>query len=151
MPPTPTSTIDSYLHFDGNCAEAMRFYAGVLGGELEALLTGAESPVADQLPPDLRHQIMHASLLLGDRRLMASDWMVPTPYPGMHGFSVALSYPTVGEARRVFDSLAAGGRVTMPFEKTFWAEGFGMLVDRFGTPWMVGGAFVPVPEAAAKA
>jgi PhnB protein len=57
----------------------------------------------------------------------------------MHGFSVALGYPTVAEARRVFDELAQGGSVSMPFAKTFWAEGFGMLVDRFGTRWMVSG------------
>ena len=51
----------------------------------------------------------------------------------------AIPSQTVAEARRTFDALAEGGKVTMPFEKTFWAEGFGMLVDRFGTPWMVGG------------
>ena len=57
----------------------------------------------------------------------------------MYRFSLALIYPPVTEARRVFDALAEGGRVTMPLEKSFWAEAFGMLVDRFGTPWMVNG------------
>jgi PhnB protein len=28
----------------------------------------------------------------------------------------------------------------MPFGKTFWAEGFGVLVDRYGIPWMVNDA-----------
>ena len=58
---------------------------------------------------------------------------------GMNGFSLSLIYPTVEEAKRVFDALAVGGQVTMPFGKTFWAEAFGMLVDRFGTPWMING------------
>ena len=57
----------------------------------------------------------------------------------MHGFSLALTYPTAAEARKIFDALAEGGKVTMPMQKTFWAEGFGMLVDRFGTPWMING------------
>lgn len=57
----------------------------------------------------------------------------------MNGFSLSLNYPTADEGRRVFDALAAGGKVHMPMGKTFWAEAFGMLVDRFGTPWMVGG------------
>lgn len=35
------------------------------------------------------------------------------------------------------ESLAAGGTATMPFGETFWAKGFGMCTDRFGTPWMV--------------
>lgn len=137
------SQIENYLHFNGNCAEAMRFYAGALGGKIEMMMTGAESPVCEHLPAELRDQILHASILLGGQRLMASDWMVPSPYPGKHGFSVSLAYRTVDEARRVFDVLAEGGQVTMPFAKTFWAEGFGMLVDRFGTPWMVGGEFAP--------
>jgi PhnB protein len=54
----------------------------------------------------------------------------------MKGFSLSLVYSTVAEAQRIFNALADGGRVTMPFDKTFWAKGFGMLVDRFGTPWM---------------
>ena len=138
MPQTPQ--IDCYLFFDGTCAEAMRFYASVVGGEMETMMTGADAPASEEMPAEARDQILHASLLLGDRRLMASDWMAPSPYPGMHGFAVPLGYRTVAEARRIFDQLSAGGSVTMPFEKTFWAEGFGMLVDRFGTPWMVSGA-----------
>ena len=132
------STLGTYLIFDGNCAEAMRFYERTLGGKLEALMTHAQSPIAAQTPPGSADRIMHASLNLGDRRLMASDAM-PGHYQGMRGFSLSLSYPTAAEAKRVFDALAEGSKVTMPLDKTFWAEAFGMLVDRFGTPWMVNG------------
>ena len=58
----------------------------------------------------------------------------------MKGFSLSLIYPTDAEARGIFDALAEGGQVTMPMQETFWAKAFGMLVDRFGTPWMVNGA-----------
>ena len=68
---------------------------------------------------------------------MASDWMSSDPYPGMHGFRVCVSHETASDANRIFDALAAGGSVQMPFQKTFWSSGFGMLTDRFGTPWMV--------------
>jgi PhnB protein len=136
---TQPTDVDVYLHFDGNCAEAMRFYERTLGGKIAMMMTAAESPVADQFPAERRNQVIHATLILGERRLMASDWMAPSPYPGLHGFGVSLNYPTVPEAQRVFDALAEGGKATMPFGKTFWAEGFGMLVDRFGAPWMVGG------------
>ena len=70
---------------------------------------------------------------------MASDSMVGQPYEGMKGFSLSLIYPTVADAQRVFDALAKGGQVHMPLQKMFWAEAFGMLVDRFGTPWMING------------
>ena len=82
---------------------------------------------------------MHARLVIGGRVLMGSDAMAGHPYGGMKGFSMSLVYPTVAEAKKVFDALSAGGNVTMPFDKTFWSEGFGMLVDRFGAPWMVSG------------
>jgi PhnB protein len=132
--------INTYLIFDGNCAEAMRFYERTLGGTLETMMTHGESPIAAQTPPDSANRILHARLVGdGGMVLMASDAMVRRSYEGMKNFSVSLIYPAVAEARRVFDALADGGRVTMPFEKTFWAKGFGMLVDRFGTPWMLNG------------
>jgi PhnB protein len=49
--------------------------------------------------------------------------------------SLQLRDPT--EAERIFRALSDQGTVKMPLEKTFWAERFGMLVDRFGIPWMV--------------
>jgi len=131
--------LDAYLFFDGNCAEAMRFYERTLGGKIEMMMTHAESPMRDQTPPGSADRILHASLSLDGRMLMASDAMVGAPYEGMKNFSLSLAYPTVADARRVFDALAEGGKVTMPMQQTFWAEAFGMLADRYGTPWMVSG------------
>ena len=130
--------LDTYLIFDGNCADAMRFYERTLGGKLQ-LMTHGDSPMAAQTPPGSVNRIMHARLELDGRVLMASDSMVGHPYEGMKGFSLSLNYPTAAEAQRMFAALAEGGRTTMPIAKTFWAEAFGMLVDRFGTPWMVNG------------
>ncbi len=76
---------------------------------------------------------------------MASDSMVGQAYEGMKGFSLSLAYPTVADAQRIFDALAHGGRVTMPLQKTFWVEAFGMLVDRFGTQWMISGGTASSP------
>lgn len=134
---------DAYLFFDGNCAEAMHFYEETLGGKIGMMMTHAQTPQAPgapTLPPGSADLVMHARLELDGRALMASDWMGgEQPYPGMHGFSLSLVYPTVAEANKVFDALAQGGKVTMPMQKTFWVEIFGMLVDRYGTPWMVNG------------
>lgn len=139
-------TIDSYLFFDGQCAEAMRFYERTLGGKLQAMMKYSDSPE----PPDPQgcgggegpvdpDRVMHAALELDGRLLMASDSPNPAQHRPMAGFGLALNYPTAAEARRAFDALAAGGSVLMPMQKTFWTETFGMLTDRFGTPWMIGG------------
>lgn len=131
--------LEAYLFFDGNCAEAMRFYEKSLGGKMEAMLTYADSPDHSHAPPGSDGRIMHACLQFDDRRLMASDSMPGQPYKGMSGFSLSLVYPTVAEAKRVFEALGKDGKVFMPMDKTFWVESFGMLTDRYGTPWMVSG------------
>jgi len=133
------SPIHAYLTFDGNAAEAMRFYEKTLGGTMQMMMTMGEAPGTEQLPPDAKKRIMHASLAYGDGMLMASDTMPGQAYEGMKGFGVALTIETVAEAQRVFDLFAKGGNVTMPFAPTFWVEGFGMVTDRFGTPWLVNG------------
>lgn len=131
--------LETYLTFNGNCAEALRFYERTLGGKIEMMLTFAEAPDADQYPPEAAKQIMHASLVIDGHRLMASDSMPGQPFEGMTGFSLSLGYNTAPEAKKAFDALCAGGQVTMPMQGTFWAETFGMLIDRFGTPWMLSG------------
>lgn len=128
--------LNPYLTFDGNCADAMRFYTRLLNGKLE-MMTQAESPIGAQASPENANRIMHACITFEGGVLMAADAMAGQPYEGMNGFSIAVHYPTAAEANRVFDTLADGGKVVMPFQKTFWSEGFGMLVDRFGAPWML--------------
>lgn len=132
-----TIQIDAYLFFDGNCAEAMRSYERVLGGKLELMKFDDGPP--GTCPEGAAGRIMHACLVTGGRRLMASDTVPKYPLQGHHGFAVSAAFPTVDEARRVFDALAEGGRVNMPLEKTFWVDAFGMVADRFGVPWMISG------------
>lgn len=132
-----------YLSFDGNCSEAMRFYEQTLGGKLIALLKFSQGPGAcESLPPGNADRIMHAYLTIGEVVIMAGDAVVGWPYDGMKGFHLTLSYDTEAEGRRIFDALAEGGSVTMPYAAAFYAEGSGMLVDRFGTPWIINGKLI---------
>ena len=135
----------AYLAFNGNCAEAMRFYEAVLDGKLEILMSGADSPMAAEIPKEFAQRILHARLALkGGGYLYAGDAPTQMPYQGIHGVSLALNYDSVAEAQGVFDRLAAGGKVTMAMQSTFWAKSFGMLIDKFGTPWIVNGELLPI-------
>lgn len=127
--------ISPYLFFNGNCAEAFRFYEKTLGGTITAMQTHGESPAREHVGPGQYGTIAHACLDLDGMLLMASD--NPVGYDPPQGFSVSLGVKSAAEGRRIFDALADGGTVTMPFGETFWSPGFGMAVDRFGTPWMV--------------
>jgi PhnB protein len=106
---------------------------------MEMMLKVADSPVPEAKTKADADKIMHACVVVEGRNLMASDWMSEDPYPGKKGISLSLVYPTVDEAKRKFNALGEGGKVNMPMEKTFWVESFGMLVDRYGTSWMVSG------------
>lgn len=134
----------AYLGFNGNCADAMRFYERALNGKLEVLMSGADSPMAAQMPPQFLHRILHARLVLpGGGTLYAGDCPADQPYEGIKGVSIAVDYPTTDEAEAVFAALADGGQVTMPMQPAFWARRWGMLIDKFGTPWIVNGELLP--------
>ena len=131
--------LNPYVFFDGDCEQAMRFYESVFRTSVEMMMYESETPNAKPLPAGKKGAVVHARLPLYGGALMASDWMVDRPYEKKQGFYVSLICPDLKEARRIFDAFADGGQVNMPFEKTFWSEGFGMVIDRFGTPWMVNG------------
>jgi PhnB protein len=131
--------LNPYVFFDGDCEEAMRFYERVFKTSVEMMMHESEAPGAKPGPKGKKSPVMHARLPLYGGALMASDWMADRPFERKQGFYVSLICPDLKEAKRIFDALADGGQVNMSFEKTFWAEGFGMVIDRFGTPWMVNG------------
>lgn len=126
--------VNPYLMFNGECAEAFKFYEQCLGGKLVTSTFG-DSPMADQMP-EAHDRIMHASLQVGDTLLMGSD-QPSGDSEARGGFSVALQVTDTAEAERLFAALAEGGSVTMPIQETFWSKRFGMLTDRFGIPWFV--------------
>jgi PhnB protein len=131
--------IDPYLTFNGNCEQALTFYATCLGGEITALHRYAGTPMDNaELPPEWKNKVMHGAVRAEGKRIMGSDGGPGYPFKGYSGFSVSLNIAKdPARAERVFNALAAGGQVQMPFQKTFWSPGFGMLTDQFGVPWMV--------------
>jgi uncharacterized glyoxalase superfamily protein PhnB/uncharacterized protein YndB with AHSA1/START domain len=128
--------ITPYLSFNGTCEAAFKFYEQALRGKLIMMLRYGESPAAAQTSADSRDKIMHARLAVGDAVLMGSD-APPQMYQPMQGISVSLSVKEPGEADRIFSALAENGAVRMPIQETFWAQRFGMLIDQFGTAWMI--------------
>jgi PhnB protein len=128
--------LNPYLLFNGQCEAAFRFYERCLGGKIVAMMPHAGTPAEGQVPPEWREKIIHARLVVGDQVLMGSD-APPDHFEKPQGFSVTLGIDNPVEAERVFNALAENGTVRMPIQPTFWAERFGMLVDRFGIPWMI--------------
>jgi PhnB protein len=131
-----TMQLNPYLFFNGDCEAAFKFYEQNLGAKIEAMMPHEGSPAAGHVPAEWGSKILHARLRLGDQVLMASD-APPGSFEKQQGFSINIGVNDPSEAERIFRALAESGKVTMPIAETFWAVRFGMLVDRFGIPWMV--------------
>jgi PhnB protein len=129
-------TLSIHLNFDGSCAEALKFYESRLGGKIAFQMTWGESPMAATLPADWAKKIIHATFDVNGRTFSAAD-APPGQYQRPQGFSVALDVAAPEEADRLYKALAEGGSVQMAIGETFWARRFGMLVDKFGIPWMI--------------
>jgi PhnB protein len=132
-------TIHPYLFFEGRAEEALEFYVKALGARIEMLMRNQDAPDKSppgMLPADSGEKVMHASFRVGDTEVMLSDGMC-SGEPQFKGFSLSITAPDEAAARRMFEALAAGGKVKMPLGKTFWSPCFGMLTDKFGVGWMV--------------
>jgi PhnB protein len=125
---------NTYLIFDGNCRQAMKFYQECLSAELQ-LMPFSEMP--GEVPKGAGERIMHARLSKGDVVLMASDTMPGMPFQQGNNFSISIECDSVQEIDRLFAALGMQGKVTMPLQETFWAARFGMFTDRFGINWML--------------
>jgi PhnB protein len=128
--------LNTYLMFNGHCEAAFKFYEECLGGKIQMMVKYGESPMADQTTPELRNQVMHITLAVGDQLIMGSD-APPERYEKPQGFVTHIGIDDPVAAERIFAALSENGTVNMPMQQTFWADRFGMVVDRFGTPWMV--------------
>jgi PhnB protein len=128
--------LNPYLSFNGQRETAFKFYERCLGGKIVAMMAHEGTPAAEHVPAEWRKKILHARLTVGDMVLMGSD-APPDRYEQPKSISVTLGIDKPEEAERIFHALAENGTVQMPIQETFWAKRFGMLVDRFGIPWMV--------------
>jgi PhnB protein len=131
--------LSTYLFFKGNCQEAFKFYERVLGGKIETVHTYAGMPAGpgNTIPAGWKDKIMHIHLSVDDQALLGSDAPPGHQDHAQGGFSVSLSLNDIVKGERVFRALAENGTVRMEFQKTFWAERFGMVTDQFGIPWMI--------------
>jgi PhnB protein len=134
--------INAYLTFNGNCEEAFNFYKSVFGGEFPYVGRFKDMPPTDgkPIPDSMKEKIMHISLPISkETSLMGSDSSAEFGHATIIGnnFSLSVNAGSEEEAKKVFNALSAGGKITMPLDKTFWGAFFGMFTDKFGIQWMV--------------
>ncbi len=129
-----SSILVPYLTFNGNAAEAMKFYHSILGGEL-TMQTFGETKMAKT--PEENHLIIHAYLKNDALSFMASDAMPSRAAKFGDNVHMSISGQEGSRLTEVFNKLAEGGRVDLPLAKQFWGDTYGQLTDKFGIHWMV--------------
>lgn len=133
--------LNVYLNFPGNTEEAFNFYKSVFGGEFTMLQRFKDTPHGEKMAPNDLDKIMHVRLNVGkDMDLMGSDNVEsasPVKFVAGNNFSISVQAESKEEADKIFNGLAAGGKVDMPLQDTFWKAYFGMLKDKFGIAWMI--------------
>jgi PhnB protein len=128
--------VNPYLHYNGNCEAAFKFYEKAVGAKIEVLMTHEAAPPEMQTPSEWKKKIMHGRVSIDGEVIMASD-SPPGHFRQPQGFSVTLTVDDPADAEKKFKALSEGGTVNMAFAPTFFSKGFGMCVDQFGIPWMV--------------
>jgi len=114
----------------------MQLYQSILGGTMQTMLTYGETPMASSMDSRWHDRIVHATLVLDEFELTGVD-MVAGAYERPQGFFVTLTVAGIARASEIFEALSHGGTIKMPFQKTFWSPGFGVVVDRFRIPWEI--------------
>jgi PhnB protein len=128
--------VNTYLNYGGNCEAAFRFYEKNLGAKIIALMRQGEMPGATNVPENLRNNVLHARIQIGDAVIMASD-APPDRFQPMRSVYLTIGVNSSEEAERIHKVLAEGGEIFMPMQETFYAHRFSMLRDKFGTSWMI--------------
>jgi len=131
--------MEFFINFDGNCREAVEFYAKTFKSTVNNLMTYSQMPPSSSymIPEADKDRVMYAGIQVGDIVMMFSD--VPSGSKYIQGNNISLTYSTDNkdEVKRIFNELKEGGEVITELQQTFYSELFGMVKDKFGVIWQV--------------
>lgn len=130
-------SVDVYLNFNGNCREAVEFYAEVFGTEKPRIMTFGETPQNPEypLPEEAKNLVMHTRLNISGSNVMFSDCFPGMAYTEGNNITLAVVSKDLNEIKSAFNKLKIGGTVGMELQETFWSKYYGQLTDKFGIGW----------------
>ena len=127
--------ITPYLSFNGNCRDALTFYAELFSGTVESFVTWNAEAI-ENIPGATVEHIMHGSININGYTIAGSD-QFGDMYQAGGNISMMMDMNDLSEAEAKFTALAEDGNIMMPFGETFWADGYGFCTDRFGIMWQI--------------
>ena len=132
-------SVDVYLNFNGNCREAVEFYAKVFGTEKPNIMAFGESPQSNEypLPEEAKDLVMHTRLNIDGSNVMFSDTFPGMPYIEGTNVTLALISKDIDKLRSWYDQLKEGGTVGLELQETFWSKLYGQVTDKYGIHWQI--------------
>ena len=131
-------TVNVYMIFNGNCEEAVAYYAKVFDTEPAELSRFGDMPSepGQEMPEEMKNRIMHASLDIHGSAVMFSDAMSDAPIPLGKNINVTVISDDLKKMTKEFNQLGQDGKVQMELQETFWSLGYGIVEDKYGIDWM---------------
>jgi len=129
--------VQVYINFNGNCREAVEFYADVFGTEKPQIMTFGEAPPNPEyaLPEESKNLVIHTQLNISGSTVMFSDVFPGMPFVAGNNFSLTIVSDSLEEIKSSFNKMKDGGTVSMDLQETFWSKCYGALTDKFGVGW----------------
>ncbi|EUJ24473.1 glyoxalase [Listeria grandensis FSL F6-0971] len=128
-----------FLHFTGNCREALDYYAEIFEVTPKGVATYGEapptSPNASEESAANADRIMYSEIDVRGLRVMMSDMPDGLPATVGDNVSIVLESDNLEDLKAIFSKFEKDSKIYMPLAETFWSKGYGMLGDKFGTQW----------------
>ncbi len=126
-----------FISFDGDCREAVAFYAKAFKTGTPKFMTYGEAPPDPEMALDEKdkHLIMYTDLSIEGTTVMFCDNPPGMPFEKGNNISLTIVTKDEKEIKRLFHELGAGGEVVMELQETFWSNLYGMVTDKFGITW----------------
>lgn len=130
-------SIQAYVNFNGNCREAVEFYAEVFNTDKPQIMLYGDVPSNEDFPisDETKNLVMHTFLNVKGGMVMFSDVPPEMPFIAGNNISLIINFKDKGDLKATFDKLKAGGSIGMDLQETFWSKCYGFITDKFGIGW----------------
>lgn len=141
--------VEVFIHFNGNCREAVEFYAKIFATQKPEIISWGDVPANPEFPlsEEAKKRVIYTCLTINGSKVMFSDASPNVPVTIGNNISLTISKEDMGEINSLFHQLKEGGIVVMDLQETFWSKCYGMLIDKFGIPWHFNYGFIPVKKS----
>lgn len=131
--------VNAYINFNGNCREAVEYYAQVFETEKPQIITFGDAPPSPDFtfPEEAKKLVMHTQLNISGGIVMFSDAFPGMPFEQGNNISLVIISKDMDETKTLFNRLKEGGTVVMDLQETFWSKLYGLVTDRFGIQWQL--------------